>query len=83
MNNKINYIHDRALRLVYSDDVSSFDELLKKRPIILCSSQEPSKSGYWNLQVFSRFFPNIMKNVSYLNTNIPHNLVNFIVEIQK
>ena len=30
MNNKINRIHERALRLVYSDHVSSFDELLKK-----------------------------------------------------
>ena len=30
MNNKINRIHKRALRLVYSDHVSFFDELLKK-----------------------------------------------------
>ena len=30
MNNKINRIHERALRLVYSDHVSSFNELLKK-----------------------------------------------------
>ena len=29
MNNKINRIHERALMLVYSDNVSSFDELLK------------------------------------------------------
>ena len=30
MNNKINRIHERALSLVYSDHISSFDELLKK-----------------------------------------------------
>ena len=30
MNNKINHIHERALRLVYQDYTSSFDELLKK-----------------------------------------------------
>ena len=30
MNNKINRIPERALRLVYSDHVSSFDKLLKK-----------------------------------------------------
>ena len=30
MNNKINRIHERALRLFYSDHVSSFDDLLKK-----------------------------------------------------
>ena len=30
MNNKINHIHERALRLVYQDYTSSFDDLLKK-----------------------------------------------------
>ena len=30
MNNTVNRIHERALRLVYSDHVSPFDELLKK-----------------------------------------------------
>ena len=30
MNNKINRINEKGLRLVYSDHVSSFDELLKK-----------------------------------------------------
>ena len=30
MNRKINYIHERALRLVYDDYESSFDELLSK-----------------------------------------------------
>ena len=30
LDNKINRIHKRALMLVYSDNVSSFDELLKK-----------------------------------------------------
>ena len=30
MNNKINYIHERALRLVYDDYTSTFNDLLKK-----------------------------------------------------
>ena len=30
MNNKINKPHERALRLVYSDHISTFDELLLK-----------------------------------------------------
>ena len=29
-NNKINYIHERALRKVYKDNESSFENLLKK-----------------------------------------------------
>ena len=30
INNKINKLHERALRLVYSDHISTFDELLLK-----------------------------------------------------
>ena len=30
MNNKINHIHERALRLVYQDYKSTFEDLLKK-----------------------------------------------------
>ena len=30
VNNKINYIHERALRIVYKDNESSFENLLKK-----------------------------------------------------
>jgi len=30
LNNKINRIHERALRIVYRDDISTFDDLLKK-----------------------------------------------------
>ena len=30
MNNKINHIHERALRLVYQDYVTTFEDLLKK-----------------------------------------------------
>ena len=29
-NNKINYIHERALRILHKDNVSSFEDLLKK-----------------------------------------------------
>ena len=30
LNRKINYIHERAIRLVYNDYTSTFDEILKK-----------------------------------------------------
>ena len=30
LNDKINKIHERALGIVYNDDTSSFDELLRK-----------------------------------------------------
>ena len=30
VNSKINHIHERSLKIVYKDDISSFEELLKK-----------------------------------------------------
>ena len=29
-NNRINHLHERALRIVYNDNISSFDELLRR-----------------------------------------------------
>ena len=71
---KINRIHEGALRLVYSDHISSFDALLKK--------DRPFSIHHRNIQSLATelytFFhclsPSIMKNVFHLNTNIPYNL---------
>ena len=71
---KISRIHERALRLIYSDHVSSFEELLKK--------DWPFPIHHRNIQslaiAFYKFFcslsPSIMKNVFHLNTNISYNL---------
>ena len=30
MNNKMNKLHERALRILYKDDISSFENLLEK-----------------------------------------------------
>ena len=65
MNNKINRIHERALRLVYSDHVSCFDEYLK-RPIIPSLAIELYK-------FFHDLSPSIMKNIFHFNTNILYN----------
>ena len=66
MNNKINRIHERALRLVYSDQVTSFDELFKK---------DRSFPFYHrrNLKVFSRSFSKYHEKSFHLNRNIPYN----------
>ena len=37
-NNKINKLNERALRLVYDDYLSAFEELLEKRQFVYCSS---------------------------------------------
>ena len=62
------------LRLVYSDHVSTFDELLKKGrsfPIHHRNIQSPAVELY---KSFHGLSPSIMKNICHLNANIPHNL---------
>ena len=71
MKKKFNRIHERALRLVYPDYVSSFDELLKKDHIHLRNIQILATELY---KVFHSLSPSIMKDVFHFNTNIPYNL---------
>ena len=74
MNNKINSIHERALGLVYSDHVSSFNELLKKdRPFSL-HHRNIQRLAIELYKFFHGLSPSIMKNVFHFNTNIPCNL---------
>ena len=74
MNNKINRIHERTLRLAFSDHVSSFDELLKKYRSF--SIQHVNiQSVAIELDIFFHGISlSIMENVFHFNTNIPYNL---------
>ena len=74
MNNKIDRIHDKALRLVYSDHVSSFDELLKKDQLFSIHHRNIQSLAIELYKFFHGIFPSIMKNVFHLNTNTPYNL---------
>ena len=38
MKNKINHIHEKALKLAYSDHVSSFDDLLQKDRLFIVTT---------------------------------------------
>ena len=68
MNSKINRIHERALRIVYSDHLSSsFDELLKKDRSIYISHRNIQSLA---IELFHSLSPSIMKNVFHSNTNI-------------
>ena len=41
INNKINYLHEQTLRMIYEDSTSSFDTLLEK-DVIFCPRQKYS-----------------------------------------
>ena len=74
MNNKINRIHKRALRLVYSVRVSSFDELLKKDGSFSIHHRSSQSLAIELYKFFHGLSPSTMKNVFHFNTNIPYNL---------
>ena len=74
MNNKINRIHKRALRLVYSDRVSSFDELLKKDGSFSIHHRSSQSLAIELYKFFHGLSPSTMKNIFHFNTNIPDNL---------
>ena len=74
MNNKITRIHERASRLVYSDHVSSFDELLKKDRSFSIHHRNIQSLAIGLYKFFHGLSPSIMKNVVHLNADIPCNL---------
>ena len=72
MINKIR-IYERALRLVYSDHVSSFDELLKKDRSFSVHHRNIQSLAIEIYKFLHGLSPRIMENVLHLNTNIPYN----------
>ena len=74
MTSKIKRIHERVLRLVYSDHVSFFDELLKKDLSFSIHHRNIQSLAIEPCKFFHGFSPSIMKDVFRLNTNIPYSL---------
>ena len=86
MNNKVNRIHVRALELVYSDHVSSFDELVKKDRSFSIHHRNIQGLAVELYKFFHGLSLSFMKMSSILtqifHTTLGHT-VNFIAEIQK
>ena len=62
MNNKINYIHERALRLVYDDYASSFYELLRKDGSVCIHHRNIQKVAIEMFKVKNDLCPEILKS---------------------
>ena len=75
LNNPINHIHERALRLVYKDYTSCFDELLLKDNSFRIHHRNLQKLAIEIFKVKLGIAPDIMKNVFPIIEN-PYDLRN-------
>ena len=64
----------KGLRLVYSDHISSFDELLKNYPAISIHHKNIRSLAIEIYKYFYGLPPSIVKNVFHLYTNISYSL---------
>ena len=67
MNNKINKLHERALRLVYSDDKSSFQELLDIDNSVTIHNRNLRVLALEIFKFIHGLLPSIMENISCLS----------------
>ena len=63
MNRKINHIHERALRLVYDDYTSSFNELLIKDSTVSIHQRNIQYVAIEMFKVMNDLCPPIMKEI--------------------
>ena len=63
LNNRINKIHERALRIVYNDDLSSFDELLSKDSSFTIHARNIQALAIGLYKVINGLSPEIMNQV--------------------
>ena len=63
LNNQINRIHERTLRIVYNDQLSSFHELLKRDKATTIHERNIQTLAIELYKVFNDISPEIMKEV--------------------
>ena len=72
LNNRINKIHERALRIVYNDDLSSFDELLNRGSSFTIHSRNIQALAIELYKVVNGLSPEIMNQVFPLKDVLLH-----------
>ena len=69
LNNKINKLHERCLRIVYSDNTSSFEELLETDNSISVHHRNIQVLANELYKIVNSLSPEIMKEVFLFNNN--------------
>ena len=75
LNNRINKLHERALRLVYKDNHLTFEELLRKDNSFCIHHRNLQKLAIEMYKVKNNLSPKLMKNI-FPDRDIPYNLRN-------
>ena len=76
LNNKINKLHERCLRIVYSDNTLSFEELLKTVNFVSVHYQNIQVLATELYKIMNGISPEIIKEVFPFNENTAYNTRN-------
>ena len=79
LNNRINKIHESSLRLVYDDNFSSFEELLKKDNSFTIHERNIQTLAIELYKVVNRLSPEIMSHVFPLKESVKYCSKNIFV----
>ena len=74
LNNKIDRLHERSLRIVYSDKTSDFSELLEKDGSVSIHYQNIQQLATEMFKLSKGLFPEIEKGLFQSRYDIPYNL---------
>ena len=82
LNNRINHIQERGLRIVYNDYVSSFTDLLAKNGSVTIHHRNIHLVAILMFKVKNAMCPEIVRDLFHLNTNPNVNKTFFIPHIK-
>ena len=74
LNNKINQLHERCLRVTCNDGLSSFEELYERDNSVSVHNRNIQCLAFELYKVFNDICPNIMKDVFPLSTSSNYNI---------